>query len=156
MNCLVSTRRCPLNNYWGSMNVGNAEKHSGIPFAGKILFRIAIHGIVKSANNAKIGVFGIVRIAIGVLTDSRCRANIVEVAQMEQTILTINFLTRSMDLWRDGRSLQEAIVGNIPYHLLIGDTVPPSPGVSRKIIICGLTTRSVRHASRTGNQFSRV
>ena len=59
------------------MNVGNAEKHSGIPFVGQILFTIAIHGIVKSANNAKIGVFGTVRIAIDVLTDSRCRANIV-------------------------------------------------------------------------------
>ena len=62
------------------MNVGNTEKHSGIPFAEKILFRIAIHGIVKSANNAMYGVYGTVRIAIGVLTDSRCRANIVEVA----------------------------------------------------------------------------
>ena len=60
------------------MNVGNAEKPSGIPFAGKVLSRIAIRGIVKFAGSARIGASGTVKIAIDALTELRCLVNIAE------------------------------------------------------------------------------
>jgi hypothetical protein len=101
-----------LKNYWTGMNVRNAKKRTGIPFAGRVLSKIAILGSVKFAGNARIGVSGIVEIAIDVLTEPRCRVNIAEITK-KMTQMT-NFLTRLWNLRLDGRSFQKVEVDGIP------------------------------------------
>ena len=58
------------------MNVGNAEKRTGILSVGRLLSKIIVRGIVKFVDNARIGVSGTVKTAIDVLTESRCLVNI--------------------------------------------------------------------------------
>jgi hypothetical protein len=80
---------------------------TGIPFAGQILSRKAVPGIVKFADNARIGVFGTVKIAIDVPTGSRYPVSIVGMKEISRMI---NYLTRSRKLKLNGRSLQEVSV----------------------------------------------
>ena len=80
----MGTRRRPLNNCWVKLNVRSAEKRTGIPFVGLILSRKAVPGIARFVGNARIGVFGFVKVAINVHTGSHYRVNIVDTKLMRR------------------------------------------------------------------------
>jgi hypothetical protein len=89
------------------MNVGNAEKRTGTPFAGRALSRITVPGIVRFAGNVRIGASGTVKIAIDALTESRCHVNIAETMWKMKTSRMKNFSPHSRNLKPDGRRLQK-------------------------------------------------